>query len=331
MVAADGLHQDLPERATKRQRGVEAVHEEALNLDALIGALESVKSSKPNEGCAVVQKQWELELLCGQVLSIFSEQPMLLELEAPMKVAGDIHGQYFDLLRMLEFGGSPQDMNYLFLGDYVDRGKNSIECVALLFAYKAKYPENFFVLRGNHECASINRLYGFFDECKRRFANGCKLWKTFGDVFNVMPVCAVVNDRIICMHGGLSPELTDLDQIRQLPRPISVPDSGVLCDLLWADPSQEVATWGDNDRGVSFTFGAEVVKNFLKKHDLDLIARAHQVVEDGYEFFANRGLVTVFSAPNYCREFDNAAALMSIDEDLLCSFKVLKALPPGKP
>lgn len=304
--------------------------QEVLNLDGLIATLEGVKSSRPNEGCAVVQSQTELELLCSQALATFSEQPMLLDLEAPMKVAGDIHGQYFDLLRMFEFGGSPKDMNYLFKGDYVDRGKNSIECISLLLAYKAKYPENFFVLRGNHECDSINRLYGFFDECKRRFSNGFKLWKTFGAVFNVMPVCAVVNDRIMCMHGGLSPELTDLDQIRQLTRPVIVPDSGLLCDLLWSDPSQEVTTWGDNDRGVSFTFGTEVLKNFLKKHDLDLIARAHQVVEDGYEFFGGRGLVTVFSAPNYCREFDNAAALMSIGEDLLCSFKVLKAIPPVK-
>merc|ERR1711933_172863 len=175
----------------------------------------------------------ELKMLCLRSRDLLMGQPMMLELTAPIKIVGDVHGQYYDLLRLFEYGGFPPDSNYIFLGDYVDRGKQSLETICLLLAYKAKYPENFFVLRGNHECASINRLYGFFDECKRRFANGCKLWKTFGDVFNVMPVCAVVNDRIICMHGGLSPELTDLDQIRQLPRPISVPDSGILCDLLW--------------------------------------------------------------------------------------------------
>merc|ERR1712190_180241 len=114
-----------------------------------------------------------------------------------------------------------------------------------------------------------------------------------------------------------------LDQIRVLPRPAEVPDSGLLCDLLWSDPSPEVPTWGENDRGVSFTFGAEIVRSFLKKHDLDLVVRTHRVVEDGYEFFAGRQLVTVFSAPNYCREFDNAAALMSIGSDLLCSFHYL--------
>mmetsp|Transcript_55039 Transcript_55039/g.153454 ORF Transcript_55039/g.153454 Transcript_55039/m.153454 type:complete len:303 (-) Transcript_55039:11-919(-) len=273
----------------------------------------------------------QCESLCEKAREVLQEESNCQPVRCPVTVCGDIHGQFLDLKELFCIGGCPPETNYLFLGDYVDRGYYSVKTVSLMFLYKTRYKERFTLLRGNHESRQITQVYGFFDECKRRFANGCKLWKTFGDVFNVMPVCAVVNDRIICMHGGLSPELTDLDQIRQLPRPISVPDSGVLCDLLWADPSQEVATWGDNDRGVSFTFGAEVVKNFLKKHDLDLIARAHQVVEDGYEFFANRGLVTVFSAPNYCREFDNAAALMSIDEDLLCSFKVLKALPPGKP
>jgi len=237
--------------------------EQALNLDGLLDTLLEVRVSKPVEGRSLPITEKQIEALCQRVRRIFARQPMLLELDAPMKVAGDIHGQYYDLLRMFEYGGPPKEMNYLFLGDYVDRGKNSIECISLLFAYKAKFPENFFVLRGNHECSSINRLYGFFDECKRRYS--IKLWKTFGDVFNYMPVSAVIDDRILCMHGGLSPELSSLEQIRQLPRPVDVPDSGLLCDLLWADPSTDVTAWGDNDRGVSFTFGAEVVRSCLKK------------------------------------------------------------------
>jgi len=298
--------------------------EHVLGLDGLLSALLDLRLSKPVEGRPVPMQERQLDLLCQKVRDIFSEQPMMLDLEAPMRIAGDIHGQYYDLLRLFEYGGAPADINYLFLGDYVDRGKNSIECAALLFAYKTKYPENFFVLRGNHECSSINRVYGFLDECKRRYS--IKLWKSFGDAFNCMPVCAVIADRILCMHGGLSPELHSLDQIRNLSRPVDVPDSGLLCDLLWSDPHPEVASWGDNDRGVSFTFGVNIITAFLKKHDLDLIARAHQVVEDGYEFFAGRQLVTVFSAPNYCGEFDNAGALMSIDENLVCSFQVLKPI-----
>lgn len=264
----------------------------------------------------------EIRRLCGAAKDVFLSQPNLLELEAPIKICGDVHGQYSDLLRLFEYGGYPPDANYLFLGDYVDRGKQSIETICLLLAYKIKYPENFFLLRGNHECASINRIYGFFDECKRRF--NVRIWKIFTECFNCLPVAALIDDKIFCMHGGLSPELKNMDQIRNISRPVDVPDVGLLCDLLWSDPDKEIDGWGENDRGVSYTFGADIVTEFLQKHDLDLICRAHQVVEDGYEFFANRQLVTIFSAPNYCGEFDNAGALMSIDDSLVCSFQILK-------
>ena len=126
------------------------------------------------------------------------------------------------------------------------------------------------------------------------------------------------------MHGGLSPELKSLDQIKHISRPTDVPDTGLLCDLLWADPDKDVNGWGENDRGVSYTFGADSVSEFLQRHDLDLVCRAHQVVEDGYEFFAKRQLVTIFSAPNYCGDFDNAGAIMSVDDTLMCSFQILK-------
>eukprot|EP00479_Gromia_sphaerica_P008931 TRINITY_DN35_c0_g1_i10.p1 TRINITY_DN35_c0_g1~~TRINITY_DN35_c0_g1_i10.p1 ORF type:complete len:236 (+),score=28.99 TRINITY_DN35_c0_g1_i10:323-1030(+) len=179
-----------------------------------------------------------------------------------------------------------------------------------------------FILRGNHECASINRIYGFYDECKRRY--NIKLWKTFTDCFNCLPISAIIDEKIFCTHGGISPELKSFEQVRRIMRPTDVPDSGLLCDLLWSDPDKDIAGWGENDRGVSYTFGSDIVTKFLNKHDLDLICRAHQVVEDGYEFFAKRQLVTLFSAPNYCGEFDNAGAMMSVDESLMCSFQILK-------
>ena len=189
------------------------------------------------------------------------------------RVAGDVHGQYYDLLRIFEYGGFPPESNYLFLGDYIDRGKQSIETIALLLCYKIKYPENFFLLRGNHECAQINRIYGFYDECKRRYS--IKLWKVFSDVFNCLPICALIDEKILCMHGGLSPELKVLDQIKNIMRPTDVPDTGLLCDLLWSDPERGVEEYHDNDRGVSFTFGEKIVRQFTVKHDIDLICRAH--------------------------------------------------------
>lgn len=182
-----------------------------------------------------------------------------------ISTSGDIHGQYTDLLRLFDYGGFPPFTNYLFLGDYVDRGKQSLETICLLLAYKIKYPENFFLLRGNHECASINRIYGkrmrnftyaraeitfshslfnspkktgFYDECKRRF--NIKLWKTFTDCFNCLPIAAIIDEKIFCCHGGLSPDLQGMDQIRRISRPTDVPDTGLLCDLLWSDPDKDV-------------------------------------------------------------------------------------------
>ena len=291
-----------------------------VDVDQIIDQLLGVRGARP--GRQVNLTEGEIRWLCIKGREVFTSQPVLLELEAPIKICGDIHGQYYDLLRLFEYGGFPPTANYLFLGDYVDRGKQSLETICLLLAYKIKYPENFFILRGNHECASINRIYGFYDECKRRY--NIKLWKTFTDCFNCLPVAAIVDEKIFCMHGGLSPELQNMEQIKRIMRPTDIPDTGLLCDLLWADPDKDIVGWGENDRGVSFTFGEDVVAQFLRRHDLDLICRAHQVVEDGYEFFARRQLVTIFSAPNYCGEFDNAGAMMSVDDTLMCSFQILK-------
>jgi len=293
---------------------------EELDVDGIIDKCLEVRGGKPGKLVQITETQ--LKALCSKVKDVFGSQNTLLDIEAPIKICGDVHGQYHDLLRLFEYGGFPPDSNYLFLGDYVDRGKQSLETITLLFSYKQKYPENFFLLRGNHECASITRIYGFYDECKRR--HNIKLWKCFCDVFNNMPVCALVDEKILCMHGGLSPEIKSFDQVRRLARPTDVPDTGLICDLLWADPDKDLIGWAENDRGVSYIFGPDVVTSFLQTHDLDLVCRAHQVVEDGYEFFAKRQLITIFSAPNYCGEFDNAGAMMTIDETLMCSFKVLK-------
>ncbi|XP_076366125.1 uncharacterized protein LOC143255015 [Tachypleus tridentatus] len=293
-----------------------------LNVDKIVEQLLLVKKS-PGKQAQLPENQ--IRQLCQASREIFLNQPMLVELEAPVNIVGDIHGQYEDLLRHFDKLGYPPLTNYLFLGDYVDRGHQSLETICLVLAYKIKFPNNFFLLRGNHECAGINRIYGFYDECKRRYS--IKLWKTFTDCFNCLPVAALVEGTIFCMHGGLSPDLFNLKQLQQIPRPIDVLDHGLVCDLLWSDPDEDITGWGENDRGVSYTFGGDVVRTFLQKHDLSLIVRGHQVVEDGYQFFQKRQLVTVFSAPNYCGEFDNAGAVMTVSEDLTCWFTIL---PPDR-
>jgi len=296
-------------------------------LSEILEYMLEAKGKGPN--CKTkIPTESEVKWICQRAGDIFMQQEPLLELEAPLKVVGDIHGQYHDLLRLFEFGGFPPESNYLFLGDYVDRGKQSLEVIILLLTYKIKYPENFFMLRGNHECAAITRIYGFYDECKRRYS--IKVWKLFCDLFNKLPFCAVVDDKIFCVHGGLSPEVTNIEQIRRISRPTDVPDVGMVCDFLWADPDIDIQGWAENDRGVSYIFGPDIVTSFLKRHDFDVVVRAHQVVADGYEFFAGRKLITLFSAPNYCGEFDNAGAMMIIDESLMCSFKVLKPMKGKK-
>ena len=289
-----------------------------MNVDTIIEKLLSVRGNKP--GKQVDLKEEEIKFLIDKSLPIIKEQKMLVELEAPLHVCGDIHGQYYDLLRIFEHCGYPGEYNYLFLGDYVDRGKQSLETVALLLCYKIKYPEKVTLLRGNHESSVTNRIYGFYDECKRRY--NIRLWKSFTDLFNYLPVAALIDDKILCMHGGLSPDLKSIQNIQDISRPTDIPDQGLLCDLLWSDPDKEAVDYDENDRGVSVIFGEKVVTDFNKKNDLDLIIRAHQVVDEGYEFFANRQLITIFSAPNYCGEFDNSAGIMIIDDSLTCSLKV---------
>ena len=231
------------------------------DVDEIINKLLQSRKFKP--GYKVQLEENEIKWLCYKSRDIFMSQPILLELEAPINICGDIHGQYYDMLRLFEYGGYPPESNYLFLGDYVDRGQQSIEAVCLLLAYKIKFPDNFFMTRGNHECASINRIYGFYDECKKKYS--VKLWKIFTDCFNCLPVAALLDDRILCMHGGLSSELEKVEQIKNILRPSDVPEQGLLCDLLWSDPDETSEGYGVNDRGVSVTFGAKVVEEFLKK------------------------------------------------------------------
>ena len=286
-------------------------------IDKII--LKLVKNN-PKKPVSLTEK--EIQLLSKKCKKIFGQQDALLNLSSPIKVCGDIHGQFYDVLRLFGFNGYPPNSNYLFLGDYVDRGKQSIETISLLFALKIKYPENIFMLRGNHESSKINRIYGFYDECKKRYDK--KIWKLFSDTFNYLPIAAIIEGKIFCIHGGLSPKLFSLEQIQTIQRPTEIPDDGLLCDLLWSDPNNKISGWRENDRGISYIFGIDVVDRFLLKFGFDLICRAHQVVEEGYQFFGKKQLVTIFSAPNYCGEFNNAGAIMNVDETLMCSFQALK-------
>ena len=168
-------------------------------------------------------------------------------------VCGDIHGQFHDLLELFKIGGQPPETNYLFMGDYVDRGYYSVETVTLLVALKVKYPKRLTILRGNHESRQITQVYGFYDECLRKYGNA-NVWQQFTELFDYLPLTAVVERQIFCLHGGLSPSIDTLDQIRQLDRKQDVPSEGPICDLLWSDPDDRCG-WGISPRGAGYSFG----------------------------------------------------------------------------
>lgn len=307
-------------------------------IDEIIKTLLAHKATQPPTGTAhprlINLSADEITGLCRQTKDLAMSQPMLLELQAPLCICGDIHGQFFDLLRIFECAGLPPTTRFLFLGDYVDRGKWSIETIVLLMCFRIKYPQQIFLLRGNHEAAGISRIYGFYDEIKQAYGN-VNLWKTFVDCFNCFPIAALVDGKIFCCHGGLSPDLKNLQDINKILRPTDVPDTGLMCDILWADPymlqnsagnntGKSGKGWAHSDRGISYLFGDDVVHQFCKDHNIDLICRAHQQVEAGYQFFAGMKLVTIFSAPNYCMTETNAGAFIMVDENLVCSFRILK-------
>jgi diadenosine tetraphosphatase ApaH/serine/threonine PP2A family protein phosphatase len=247
-----------------------------------------------------------------------------VEVKPPVTVVGDVHGQYSDLMRIFNVKGFPDKTNYVFLGDYADRGPQQIETVALLFCYKVMFPSRFFLLRGNHETAGINRNYGFYLEIERRYGSNTKLWDHFNSVFQLLPYAVLIGGRILGMHGGLSPLLSSMDQLRNLQRVTDPPNPSLELDLLWSDPHMTTRGWEPNQRGASYVFGVDVVYRFCQQHNIDLIVRAHQVVQDGYEFFANRKLVTIFSAPHYTAQFNNNSATMDVDANLNCTFTVYR-------
>ena len=285
-----------------------------------------VKLKKARKGAICQElsiKEGECDYIIDKAFDIIKKEDSMLKISAPLYICGDIHGQYYDLLRVFDILKYPPKSKFLFLGDYVDRGKQSLECLLLLLCLKIQYPSNIFLLRGNHESEALNKIYGFYDECKRRITIKC--FKKITNLFNILPITALIDENILCMHGGLSKDLTKIEQLDKILRPTEIPDEGLLCDLVWSDPSDVLSdNFGENERNVSVTFSKNVVEEFTKNNGLDLIYRAHQVVEEGFQFFAGMKLITIFTAPNYMGEFDNNGGILEVGEDLLCKIHVLK-------
>eukprot|EP00035_Acanthoeca_spectabilis_P022554 m.444400 g.444400 ORF g.444400 m.444400 type:complete len:375 (-) comp19095_c0_seq1:111-1235(-) len=256
----------------------------------------------------------EIKVLCEKAKEILMAEPNVRSVPAPCTIVGDIHGQYHDLAELFRIGGRCPDTNYVFLGDYVDRGFHSVECATLVIALKVRWRDRITILRGNHESRQITQVYGFYDECLRKYGSA-EVWKYFTDLFDYLPLVALVDNQIFCPHGGLSPTFNTLDQIAELERVQEVPHDGPICDLLWSDP-EEREGWGISPRGAGYTFGQDVTEQFNATNGLTLIVRAHQLVMEGFGWHHDKSVVTIFSAPNYCYRCGNSASVLEVDDAL---------------
>jgi serine/threonine-protein phosphatase 6 catalytic subunit len=268
-------------------------------------------------------EETELKQLCDMVKEILMEESNVQPVNSPVTVCGDIHGQFYDLVELFRKGGEIPKTSYVFMGDFVDRGHHSVETLQLLLCYKARYPQSITLLRGNHECRQVTQVYGFYDECFRKYGSA-NAWKYCTEVFDYLTLACVVDGSILCVHGGLSPVISTLDQIRLLERNQEIPHEGPFCDLMWSDP-EDIETWGVSQRGAGWLFGSKVTSQFNHVNGLELICRAHQLVQEGYKYmFPEKNLITVWSAPNYCYRCGNVASILAFDDHLdreVCLFK----------
>lgn len=267
----------------------------------------------------------EVTQLCTRAKEVLSEEQNMHYMPAPVTIVGDIHGQFYDLLELFRIAGDAPNTNFVFLGDYVDRGHYSVECATLVVLLKVRFPSRVCLLRGNHESRQITQVYGFYDECLRKYGSAT-VWLDFVSVFDYLPLAASVAGKIFCPHAGLSPSLDTIDQIQALTRTQEVPHEGPICDLVWSDPEDRNG-WGISPRGAGYTFGPDVTEQFCQTNGFGFVARAHQLVMEGFNWAHPQLCVTVFSAPNYCYRCGNQAAIMLVDENLNHSFIRYDASP----
>lgn len=259
---------------------------------------------------------------------ILRREPNLLEVDAPITVCGDIHGQYYDLMKLFEVGGNPADTRYLFLGDYVDRGYFSIECVLYLWSLKIWYPNTLFLLRGNHECRHLTDYFTFKLECKHKYSD--RIYDACMESFCTLPLAAIMNKQFLCIHGGLSPELYTLDDIRNINRFREPPTQGLMCDILWSDPIEDFGSEKTNEafihnhvRGCSYFFTYQAACTFLERNNLLSVIRAHEAQDAGYRMYRKTrttgfpSVMTIFSAPNYLDVYNNKAAVLKYESNVM--------------
>ncbi|KAF9812448.1 hypothetical protein IEO21_06210 [Rhodonia placenta] len=261
--------------------------------------------------------------ILGQTTAMLSREPNMLHVEGPVTVCGDIHGQYYDLMKVFEVGGSFAENNYLFLGDYVDRGYFGIECLLYLYALKLWYPTRLSLIRGNHECRHLTEYFTFKRECLHKYS--ATVYEACIQSFQALPVTALIEGKFFCVHGGISPELMRLEDIEKIDRFVEPASVGLLCDLLWADPIPNFGHEGlppghsfiaNHTRGCSYYYTYDAACQFLERNNLLGIFRGHEAQDAGYTMYRKTAskkfpsVITVFSAPNYLDAYHNRAAVI---------------------
>ncbi|KAH0794617.1 Ser/Thr protein phosphatase [Histomonas meleagridis] len=268
--------------------------------------------------------------ILDRLSDLLIKEPNVLYLQSPITVCGDIHGQLLDLFQLFDAAGGEENSQFLFLGDYVDRGYCSLETFAYLAFLKIRNPNRFWLLRGNHESKETNQTYGLFNDCIQLYGHS-GIWFMINDVFSLLPIAAVIDKKIFCVHGGLSPKINLVDQIDTLQRRKDIEKDPIISDLTWSDPD-EVSKFISNRRGNGYVFGPKHTLTFLynnqflprnysyegdRKQDINhgFIARSHQLTQNGYVWLHDDNLVIVWSAPNYMYKCGNDASIMKVYTD----------------
>ena len=268
----------------------------------------------------------EIKEVCDKSKEILMKESSILEISPPITLVGDIHGQFQDLMEIFYQQGYPKDgISFIFIGDYVDRGLNSVEVLLTLLILKIQFPKQIFLTRGNHESRMITQQYGFYDEILRKYGSSV-VWQYFMEVFDTIPLGGLINNKIYCLHGGLSPTNNNIDEIKKVDRFGDIPRNGLSCDMLWSDPEDRNG-WAINSRGAGYTWGYDCSEEFLHINNLKFISRAHQLVMKGYNWCHNKQVLSIFSAPNYCYRCGNEAAIIEIEDENNYVFKTYSAAP----
>ena len=302
----------------------------AMDLDRIQEIYDDLRRTDLQSGDRVFFDRDDLVFLADTTREVVAQDETLVEIQAPVTIIGDIHAQYVDLRAFLKMSGDPETEKFLFLGDYIDRGPNSLEVLVLLFSMKCLFPKNVFLLRGNHEVEDVCGRYGFLDECTERYDED--LFYVFNETFTWLPLAARINSCIFCVHGGICEQLELPDTISEIKRPVTnILDhdtfGSLISDVLWSDPAPKQNGWAFNARGVGWTFGADVCQEWMDQGLIRMLVRAHEVVKEGAEFpFPGVNCVTLFSAPNYSGICGNKGAIMHLDEELRYTFQYITPL-----